>query len=181
MTLSEKLIDLRRKAGLSQEQMAQRLDVSRQAVSKWETGESLPDTGKLLAISRLLGVTADYLLDDRQSEPDASPAAAPKLRPAARIWRQYGFITGYLLALLGGVRLTRLVISAVSSLRMLDSFNGLNPDYLAGSGLDVLNRFTGPFTSAAVAALIADGILYTAIIVGGLLLARYLRRKYRAA
>ena len=41
MTLSEKLIDLRRKAGLSQEQMAQRLDVSRQAVSKWETGGSL--------------------------------------------------------------------------------------------------------------------------------------------
>lgn len=41
MTLSEKLIDLRRKAGLSQEQMAQRLDVSRQAVSKWETGDSL--------------------------------------------------------------------------------------------------------------------------------------------
>lgn len=40
MTLSEKLIDLRRKAGLSQEQMAQRLDVSRQAVSKWETGVS---------------------------------------------------------------------------------------------------------------------------------------------
>ena len=82
---------------------------------------------------------------------------------------------------MGGVRLTRLVISAVSSLRMLDSFNGLNPDYLAGSGLDALNRFTGPFTSAAVAALIADGILYTAIIVGGLLLARYLRRKYRAS
>ena len=41
MPLSEKLIDLRRKAGLSQEQMAQRLDVSRQAVSKWETGGSL--------------------------------------------------------------------------------------------------------------------------------------------
>jgi DNA-binding XRE family transcriptional regulator len=40
MTLCEKLIDLRRKAGLSQEQMAQQLDVSRQAVSKWETGVS---------------------------------------------------------------------------------------------------------------------------------------------
>lgn len=40
MTLCEKLIDLRRKAGLSQEQMAQQLDVSRQAVSKWETGSS---------------------------------------------------------------------------------------------------------------------------------------------
>ena len=64
MTLCEKLIDLRRKAGLSQEQMAQQLDVSRQAVSKWETGESLPDTNKLLAIGRLLGVTVDYLLAD---------------------------------------------------------------------------------------------------------------------
>ena len=44
MTLCEKLIDLRRKAGLSQEQMAQQLDVSRQAVSKWETGVSILET-----------------------------------------------------------------------------------------------------------------------------------------
>ena len=50
MTLCEKLIDLRRKAGLSQEQMAQQLDVSRQAVSKWETDIASPDMENLLAL-----------------------------------------------------------------------------------------------------------------------------------
>lgn len=100
MTLCEKLIDLRRKAGLSQEQMAQQLDVSRQAVSKWETGESLPDTNKLLAIGRLLGVTVDYLLDDEQTDP-APTSAGPRKSGFARFWRTYGFVSGYLMSLIG--------------------------------------------------------------------------------
>ena len=62
MTLCEKLIDLRRKAGLSQEQMAQQLDVSRQAVSKWESGVSDPSTSNLLALAKLYGVSAEELL-----------------------------------------------------------------------------------------------------------------------
>lgn len=51
---------------MSQEQLAAQLSVSRQAVSKWELDESLPDTSKLLAISKIFGVTTDYLLDDSQ-------------------------------------------------------------------------------------------------------------------
>ena len=106
MTLCEKLIDLRRKAGLSQEQMAQQLDVSRQAVSKWETGESLPDTNKLLAIGRLLGVTVDYLLDDEQTDP-APTSAGPRKSGFARFWRTYGFVSGYLMSLVGILGLAR--------------------------------------------------------------------------
>ena len=62
MTLCEKLIDLRRKAGLSQEQMAQQLDVSRQAVSKWENDLSCPDITLLPQLARLFDVTTDELL-----------------------------------------------------------------------------------------------------------------------
>ena len=62
MTMGEKLQRLRRARGLSQEELAGALGVSRQAVSKWETSASLPDTEKLLAISDFFGVTADYLL-----------------------------------------------------------------------------------------------------------------------
>ena len=62
MKLSEKLYQLRRQAGLSQEQTAERLGVSRQSVSKWESGQSVPEADKLAAISRLYGVTTDYLL-----------------------------------------------------------------------------------------------------------------------
>lgn len=62
MDFSEKLLQLRRARGLSQEQLAERLDVSRQAVSKWETGEALPETDKLLRLGDFFAVTLDSLL-----------------------------------------------------------------------------------------------------------------------
>ena len=58
MTLSEKLQNLRKAAGLSQEQLAERLNVTRQAVSKWETGEGKPDIDNLLPLAKLLHTTA---------------------------------------------------------------------------------------------------------------------------
>ena len=60
--LPDNLYELRRKAGLSQEEFADRLNVSRQAVSKWERGEAYPDTENLIMISNMFGVTIDELL-----------------------------------------------------------------------------------------------------------------------
>ena len=62
MTLGEKLKMLRASRGLSQEQLAAELNVSRQAVSKWECGDAAPDLDKLRAICAYFGVTADYLI-----------------------------------------------------------------------------------------------------------------------
>lgn len=71
MQLSDKIISLRKKAGLSQEQLAEQLCVSRQTVSRWELGTAMPDAGNLKALSRLFGVTSDYLLnDDYRSDED---------------------------------------------------------------------------------------------------------------
>lgn len=64
MTLGEKLKDARKNAGLSQEQLAEKLCVSRAAVAKWETDKGLPDVGNLKAIGKLLNVSIDQLLDD---------------------------------------------------------------------------------------------------------------------
>ena len=64
MHLSEKIQLLRKQRGLSQEALADQLGVSRQAISRWETGSALPDAGNLLQLSRLFGVTADSLLSD---------------------------------------------------------------------------------------------------------------------
>ena len=64
MNLNEKIINLRKEKGLSQEALAEALDVSRQSVSKWESGASLPDTDKIIAMSELFGVTTDYLLKE---------------------------------------------------------------------------------------------------------------------
>lgn len=71
MTLSDKILKLRKQQGLSQEALAEKLNVSRQAVSRWEIGSAQPDASNLLQLSKLFGVTADYLLhDDYESDHD---------------------------------------------------------------------------------------------------------------
>lgn len=64
MRLSEKIMDLRKRSGWSQEELADRLDISRQSVSKWETGESIPDIDKIIRMSELWDVSTDYLLKE---------------------------------------------------------------------------------------------------------------------
>ena len=64
MELNEKLLSLRKKNKLTQAQVAEALDVSRQAISNWETGTVLPSTDNLIALSRLHQVPADHLLND---------------------------------------------------------------------------------------------------------------------
>lgn len=68
MVLSEKLFKLRKKSGLSQEQLAEQLNVSRQAISKWESGASIPETEKLITISNYFNVSLDYLMKDKVEE-----------------------------------------------------------------------------------------------------------------
>ena len=66
MTLGEKIREARRICGFSQEQLAEKMSVSRSAVAKWETDKGLPDVGNLRMLSRLLNVSIDYLLDEGQ-------------------------------------------------------------------------------------------------------------------
>ena len=60
MALSEKLYELRKKRALSQEQLAEQLGVSRQAISKWESGKAVPETDTLISISKYFDVSLDY-------------------------------------------------------------------------------------------------------------------------
>lgn len=73
MKLQEKILYCRKKAGLSQEGLAERMGVSRQAVSKWETGEALPETGKLALLAKTFGVTTDWLLSEEEPEGEDLP------------------------------------------------------------------------------------------------------------
>lgn len=69
MILADKIITLRKKNGWSQEELADKMKVSRQAVSKWEGAQTVPDLARILQLSRLFGVTTDYLLkEDREQE-----------------------------------------------------------------------------------------------------------------
>ena len=89
MTFGEKLLKLRKEQGLSQEGLAERLSVSRQAVSRWENEGILPDCGNLLELSRLFGVSTDYLLhDDYQSDGDLPAVRHAQTRLAKEKERQ---------------------------------------------------------------------------------------------
>ena len=72
MILADKIIRLRKKNGWSQEELADKMSVSRQAVSKWESAQSIPDLEKILQLSALFGVTTDYLLKDEIEEEEFS-------------------------------------------------------------------------------------------------------------
>lgn len=78
MKLSEKILMLRKQKGMSQEELAERLNVSRQAVSRWEGGSALPDATNVLQLSKLFEVSADYLLNDDYEERSAKEKAQPK-------------------------------------------------------------------------------------------------------
>lgn len=69
MILADKIIELRKKAGMSQDELAEQMDVSRQSVSKWESAQSIPDLNKILKLSQIFGVSTDYLLKDDFEEP----------------------------------------------------------------------------------------------------------------
>ena len=64
MTMGEKILNMRKARGWSQEELAERVGVTRQAVSRWESGSAKPDADKIVAICDLFGVSADYLLRD---------------------------------------------------------------------------------------------------------------------
>ncbi len=74
MEFNNKLYELRKQKGLSQEELANRLNVSRQTVSKWEVGDSTPDMEKLIAISDLFGISLDELVLNKTPEPAPAPA-----------------------------------------------------------------------------------------------------------
>ena len=78
MIFADKLIRLRKKAGWSQEELAARLDVSRQSVSKWESAQSIPDLEKIVRLSKLFGVTTDYLLKDEMTDEEMPKESSRK-------------------------------------------------------------------------------------------------------
>ncbi|MBR0507193.1 MAG: helix-turn-helix domain-containing protein [Clostridia bacterium] len=101
MTLSEKIAYCRRRNGLSQEELAEKISVSRQAVSKWETGEAQPEIGKLRQLSDAFGVSTDWLLSEEEPvEPKQAPvqntaSEAEKLPGIlGKLFRRFGWLAG---------------------------------------------------------------------------------------
>ena len=113
MRLEEKLTVLRKESGYTQLDLAEKVRVSRQAISKWETGRALPSAENLKYLSELFGVSVDYLLnDDMTEEPkpkEQEPAPEPQTEEAVIPEKEKGkpvrwkYITALLLAVLLGL------------------------------------------------------------------------------
>ena len=103
MTLGQRISELRKERGYAQEYVAEQLGVSRQAVSKWETDQSAPDTYNLIALSELLGVSVEYLATGKQAEavPQTQPQAAPTVVQMTRPALQVGQIIDVVLLTVG--------------------------------------------------------------------------------
>lgn len=84
MRFEEKIVELRKQKGLSQEELAEQLGVSRQAVSRWELGQTLPDIPNLLQLCELFGVNADYLVRDEEQATAKSDQSAKTIAKLTR-------------------------------------------------------------------------------------------------
>lgn len=141
MKLSEKIMYYRKRAGMNQEALADKLGVSRQAVSKWETGEAVPELNKVVLLAKVFGVTTDALLLDDEETVDAAPEDAPSFASEAhssswveavpgvigRLLRRYGWLSGVYLALSGaGMAAIGLLARTIAGNMMKDYSNALS-------------------------------------------------------
>ena len=189
MTLGERIAYYRKRAGFSQEELAERLHVSRQAISKWETGEATPDAERVIALAAALGISTDTLLLGRE-EPTPDPFEAETVRQPAptpewldhlprhigRLLREKGYIAGYIVALEGlGVLLVGLLarLGFGSMLAPMQSGFGGFSGFGGMSGMGGMeSAFRFPIIFADVICVIG-GLL----ILGGLALAIIWKRR----
>ena len=159
MILADKIIELRKKCGWSQEELAEKLDVSRQSVSKWESAQSVPDMNRILKLSEIFGVSTDYLLkDDMVPETgivstDDSPARSVSMEEAQAFLEVRDMLArrvsaGVMLCILSPILL--IVLSALAEAGRLP----VTEDQAAGLGLIVLIALV----AGAVALFVTAGI-----------------------
>lgn len=192
MRMNEKILQCRKRMGLSQEELAQRLNTSRQAISKWELGTSQPEIQNVVALAKLFGVTTDWLLMDdeedqpeqeqpeREAQPEASYQAPPQQeRPVyggsdswvehvpgviGRLLKRYGWLAGVYIALSGaGMTLIGAMAKGIS-----DSMVGYSQrafDSLGGFGI---GSVPGSMTIYdASGAVVTDPAIYEAFGMSG--------------
>ena len=130
MTFGEKLQSLRQRAGMSQDALAERLQVSRQAVSRWERYETMPETDKVVAIADIFDVTTDYLLRPQPESTETEPETLPReqkdwverfLAFAKRKW----YLLGWVLIAWGVLDLVQLALFYLAYRGMLGGITGL--------------------------------------------------------
>lgn len=129
MTFGEKLQALRQSAGMSQDALAERLDVSRQAVSRWERDETMPETDKVVALADIFGVTTDYLLRPQAAEQPSAEKQPPRSGPTQAqrdtisrlgyLVKTKGYLLGWVLIAWGALDLLALALMGLGVLNFI--------------------------------------------------------------
>lgn len=123
MTFAEKFYSLRKEAGLSQEECAENIGVSRQAISRWEMGTATPDMQNLLAISKLFSVSTDYLIRDEIDDKKADiPKSSPEETAAHEKKKTYSAVKNTIINIL--IKLPSLLLLFLAA-KQIDSSQGI--------------------------------------------------------
>ena len=194
MKLSEKILYYRKKAGLSQEELAGRVGVSRQAVSKWELGDAAPEVDKLRALAREFGVTVDELLSEevpREPEQAPPPQHSPTAGWLGRMVGRWGWLAGVYIALSGlGVALvgglarfafSRMFRMVSAGWGAMDPFGSGGWEVILPDGTVTSGGMSGISSMGQVFVTIATVILAVGLVItlAGAVLAVVLYRKGR--
>ena len=131
--LSERIYKFRRKSGLSQEQLAEKIGVSRQAISKWESGTSTPELEKLLALSECFHITLDDLVKE-ETIYQGTKEATPKVEKV-KVSKAIEMKAGIGLCLIGAVCLILFGVLMVISPSTTEQLNAASTITLSGSGV----------------------------------------------
>lgn len=176
MKLNEKIFQCRKQSGLSQEELAERVGVSRQAVSKWELGTALPELDKLKLLAKTFGVSTDWLLDDEQDVPQEPQPVAQQHSwvedvpgVLGKLLRRYGWLFGVYLAVTGAAFLG---MGALAKLMVGRVFSGFESDFFMTQEMG--NRITNNPVSVMGTVIMAVGAV---LLIAGIVLAVLLKRK----
>ncbi|NLY11674.1 MAG: helix-turn-helix transcriptional regulator [Firmicutes bacterium] len=191
MKLDEKILYCRKRAGLSQEELGEKIGVSRQAISKWETGESVPELGKIILLADIFQVTTDWLLKDGEGEEvrDSKEAQAVNITPnwvesipgvIGNLIKKYGWLFGVYLAISGAISIGFGIAGKLMfrSFMQNSPFSNETTFFFDAPGFSASNSF-GFGVSSDPSSYITGFviILGTIFLVGGIILAIVLKRK----
>ncbi len=186
MKLSEKIYYCRRKAGKSQEALAEQLGVSRQAVSKWETGEAEPEISKLKRLAEVFDVSVDWLLSDEEPHEEYSSYSYEEPHEKhypdwvdslpgtlGKLIRRYGWLVGIYIALSGvGVILVG-GLARVMTRKMFSGFNSFTDGMYGTAGGLVTDFIANNPVSAMGTVIMVIGIM---IAIAGIVIALLLKK-----
>lgn len=141
MIFADKLIRLRKKSGMSQEELAEKMNVSRQAVSKWEGAQSVPELEKILQLANLFGVTTDYLLKDELEDEVFTGEDSPEKTRRLSLEQANEFLglrKKAAVRIATGVFMCIISVIPLLALGGFSEYGGLSENFAGGVGMIIL-------------------------------------------